>query len=268
MKNILRFIYDKCLKIPLPYIFLEFLEKFSSEALGKGWDGLDIKKEVKSCLSLFKNEPLVFIDIGANKGIYTNYLIHKKSDISCHLFEPSKFNFRIIEKLFYLNQKIKINKLALSNYSSKGKLFSNIEGSGLASLTKRRLDHFAIDMKLQEEVEIIRFDEYWVNYKKVIDFVKIDVEGHELNVLKGFGDFIFKTKLIQFEFGGTNIDTKTYFQDLWYFFKERQFIIFRLTPRGIKRIKSYREHDEQFIYTNYIAINKNFRKSFKDRFFS
>ena len=39
---------------------------------------------------------------------------------------------------------------------------------------------------------------------------------NELDVLKGFGKFISITKLIQFEFGGTFIDRRIYFQDFWY----------------------------------------------------
>ncbi|WP_445778772.1 hypothetical protein [Shewanella sp.] len=43
--------------------------------------------------------------------------------------------------------------------------------------------------------------------------IKIDIEGHELSVLKVFGAAIEATKVIQFEFGDCNIDTRTYFQD-------------------------------------------------------
>ena len=87
----------------------------------------------------------------------------------------------------------------------------------------------------------------------------MDVEGHELNVLYGFGDLIYKTKLIQFEFGGCNIDTRTFFQYYWYFFLDKNFIIYRITPRGCKLIRNYSEDDEYFNGpTNYIAINKSF----------
>ena len=56
--------------------------------------------------------------------------------------------------------------------------------------------------------------------------MKIDVEGHELDVLKGFGELIKKVRLIQFEFGGTNIDSKTYLRDFWEFFFETVNVLF------------------------------------------
>lgn len=39
-----------------------------------------------------------------------------------------------------------------------------------------------------------------------IDFIKIDTEGFELSVLKGFEDCLTNVKIIQFEYGGTYLD--------------------------------------------------------------
>lgn len=135
-------------------------------------------------------------------------------------------------------------------------MYFDYEGSGTASLTKRRLDHFDIKINKEEDILLQRFDEYWKEEQGIIDYVKVDVEGHELDVLKGFGKFISLTKLIQFEFGGTCIDSRIYFQDFWYFFLENNFEIYRISPRGPVLIKTYSENDELFVYTNYIAVNK------------
>ena len=65
--------------------------------------------------------------------------------------------------------------------------------------------------------------------------------------------------MIQFEFGGCNIDTKTYFRDFWYYFKEHNFSIFRITPFGTVYLSKYKELYEKFITTNYISINNKFK---------
>jgi len=93
--------------------------------------------------------------------------------------------------------------------------------------------------------------------RRTIDIAKLDIEGHELAALQGFGDAIRATKIIQFEFGGANIDTRTYFQDYWYFFKEHGFDLFRITPFGHQAIPAYREADEFFSTTNFLAVNRN-----------
>jgi len=86
--------------------------------------------------------------------------------------------------------------------------------------------------------------------------VKLDIEGHELTALEGFGDALTATKALQFEFGGCNIDTRTYFRDFWYFFKERNFDIYRITPLGAEKMTRYKQNDEYFLTTNFIAANK------------
>jgi len=141
----------------------------------------------------------------------------------------------------------------------KSILYSNYEGSGLSSLFKRKLDHFNIPFNLEEIVDTIKFEDYWSVFLggNFVDLVKIDVEGNELNVLEGFGNAIFAVGAIQFEFGGTSIDARIFFRDFWYFFTDKNFLIYRITPFGAKRIMCYRESDERFLYTNYIAVNNN-----------
>ena len=46
------------------------------------------------------------------------------------------------------------------------------------------------------------------------DLIKIDVEGHELDVLDSGRETVSRVWVVQFEFGGYNIDTRTCFHDL------------------------------------------------------
>ena len=177
-----------------------------------------------------KISPKNFIDIGANKGDYTNYLLKVKPNLECHIFEPSVKNFEKLKNRFS-KQKIFINKIGLSSTNKKSKLYADNSGSELASLTRRKLEHFQIDMNFEEIIDLQRFDNYWEDKSSILDYIKIDVEGHELAVLEGFGDLINRVKLIQFEFGGCNIDTRTFFQDFWYYFTEKDFLIYRITLR-------------------------------------
>lgn len=259
------FIFNFLSYIPVPFKFLSFVEMLSSMLQGKGWGSSTIKDEVRACLSILKYPPKTLIDIGANKGIYTQEVRKKVPKIECHLFEPSAINIQALNQKFLNLDKVFINKFALSNKKTEAILFSNTPGSVIGSLTKRRLDHYKrlesrgydSEMNVEEQVSLIRFDEYWKNKDQIIDYVKIDVEGHELDVLEGFGDLIYKIKLIQFEFGGCNIDTRTFFQDFWYFFQEKNFLLYRISPKGYKLIKFYTPREENFMTSNYIAVNQN-----------
>jgi hypothetical protein len=75
-----------------------------------------------------------------------------------------------------------------------------------------------------------------------------------LDVLKGAINSISQFKIIQFEFGGTDIDTRVFFRDFWDYFLSTNFSIFRLTPKGLVKVNEYSEHHEVFSFTTYFAI--------------
>ncbi|MGX2983471.1 hypothetical protein [Helicobacter sp. 23-1045] len=60
-----------------------------------------------------------------------------------------------------------------------------------------------------------------------------------------------------FEFGWCNIDTRTFFQDFWYFFKEQKMQLYRILPNGaLYKIHTYKEIYEQFTTTNFVAVRE------------
>ena len=153
-----------------------------------------------------------------------------------------------------------INPVGLSDSASSAMLYSDRVGSSLGSLTLRDLSHIGKDFFCQEVVQTIRFEDYWNDRlnSQEIDIVKLDIEGHELQAMHGMGKAIRYTRIIQFEFGGCNIDSRTYFRDFWSFFDFHNFKLYRITPFGLEGIISYRQSDESFSTTNYIATNNDF----------
>ena len=134
-------------------------------------------------------------------------------------------------------------------------------GSPLASLTKRKLDHFGIEFDQSEVVQIDTVDNYCKEHRiENISLLKMDIEGHELGALFGAEKMFASGKIdiVTFEFGGCNIDTRTSFQDFWYFFSSINMALFRITPSGyLARIASYEEIDEQYRTTNFVAVKKH-----------
>src|ERR1700748_2775122 len=175
------------------YRVLSKIERVCAGLQGKGWGADTVEQEVNR-LKRFIANPVLAIDIGANVGNYTEQLQKKFKGIEVHLFEPSKLN---IEKLStrFNSINVVINQVAVSNKNGAAMLYSNAPGSALASLTKRQ----NLEFEVFEEVETITFESYWKQIldRRDIDLVKIDVEGHELDVLEGLGEAIYKTKVIQ-----------------------------------------------------------------------
>lgn len=235
---------------------LFFIERVAAYLLGKGWGSGTVKKEFAAALSLLDGKKVeLCVDIGGNQGTYTEQIIKQAPSCDVVVFEPAKTNVEMLNLKFTNAPNVKIEQCAVSNEIGDATLYSNEDGSGLASLTQRRLDHFGIDFNNTESIKTIKFEDYWkVELKsRNIDICKIDIEGHELDALMGFGEAINHVSVIQFEFGGCNIDTRTYFQDFWYFFQENGFDLYRISPIGLIPIPRYRELDEFFSTTNYLA---------------
>lgn len=207
-----------------------------------------------------KEKKLFVFDVGANEGQFLHQILNKLNnlDYCIHSFEPSEDAFNLLHDKFKYKSNIIFNKFGLSNYIGEANLFYDKKGSGLASLTKRRLDHFGINFNNFEKVKIDTLDNYCTDKKiKYIDLLKLDVEGHELDVLKGATRMFQEQRIcmVSFEFGGCNIDTHTYFQDFWYFFmSNRMNNFFRITPSGyLHRLTNYSETYEQFRTTNFLV---------------
>ena len=244
----------------LPYQIINRLERYFASMQGKGYLA-PLEKEASLLCKSSGVIPALAIDIGGNIGDYTEALLRLNPNINIHMFEPSVTNIQTLNNKFSDNNRVTIVPMAVSDKTGASILHYNMPGSGLASLSKRKLDHFNIDFELSESISTIRFEDYWINKlgSCEIDIVKIDVEGHEFSVLNSFGDALYKTKSIQFEFGGTCIDTRIYFQDFWYFFFKNNYSIYRITPFGLQKINAYKESDECFYYTNFIAKNNLYK---------
>lgn len=239
---------------------LRMIERKATIAQGKGYGTSTVKQEVNFIRSLLRAPPRLAIDIGGNIGDYAYELRNIDKTLEIHIFEPSLTNVDKLVRRFSGDSYTKIIPQAVSNKTGSAALFANVPGSGLGSMTKRNLQHFNIEFEHSEIIETIRFEDYWKDKLacRTMDIVKMDVEGHELHALEGLGDAIGAIKVIQFEFGGCNIDSRTYFQDFWYFFKRHAFEIYRISPFGLERIDQYRELDEHFSTTNYIARNTKY----------
>jgi len=226
---------------------------------GKGYGADSIFTEVKSALSLDpgnQKEGIIVFDIGSNIGNYAQEILKSKQVKKIYCFEPSKSSFSKLAERFSSETKVELFNIALGNKECHATLYSDSDTSGLASLTKRRVEHFGIDFENSETIHMKTLTQITQELGVIPDFIKIDVEGHELDVLNGGMEILSKVKLIQFEFGGANIDTRTYFQDFWYFFQQNSFDVFRITPNGVKQIHYYLEEDEYFKTTNFLARNK------------
>lgn len=204
--------------------------------------------------------PYCIFDVGSNKGQFLELTLQNVNtdEFLIHCFEPGHETFKYFKENAGNDHRVRLNNFGLGRENGAATLHYNTKGSSLASLTKRNIDHLGISFDQSEKVDILTVDSYCEKHNiDRIHLLKIDVEGHELDVLAG-AEKMFRLKsidIVTFEFGGCNIDTRSFFRDFWEFFCAVNMEIFRVTPSGyLHPVEHYSEAYEQFRTTNFVAL--------------
>ena len=204
--------------------------------------------------------PVVF-DVGANVGEYAESAQREFCGTAAlYCFEPSA---AAIAKLYERTQHgsevlpiVGIYNFGLSDVTREAPLHTEALGSGMASVYPRRLAHFGRSLGVEERASFRRLDDVCKEIRVArIDLLKLDVEGHELAVLRGAGDMLTSGAIgmIQWEMGGCNLDSRTSFQDFWYVLSPH-YDISRIVSDGLAPVPRYDERDEVFVCSNFVAV--------------
>lgn len=209
--------------------------------------------------------PVVF-DVGANVGDYSLLIRRELPQAKILAFEPAAATYQQLRQ--ELSQSARHSEITPYNFGFSDadrslELFSYaIEGNEVSLLASvdRRLptQNVSVDVQHSEEIHVRTLDRFCAAESITrIDLLKLDVEGHELAVLRGAREMLGRgaIRIIQFEFGPANIYSRTFFYDFWTLLSEA-FDIFRIVPNGVASIAYYGEHREIFLTTNYLAVQK------------
>ncbi|MEM7600162.1 MAG: FkbM family methyltransferase [Verrucomicrobiota bacterium] len=146
---------------------------------------------VKDFQRLLKRDG-VAIDIGANRGQFAARLLEACPDLLIHCFEPVPDAFRDLQEKHGDNPSVTFQNKAVSKTDGKipfhvmesdigSSVLPPIEG---ASSKWLQLDHV-------EDVESIRMDTFIESLDKpFIDLLKVDAQGHDLEVCDSAGDYL------------------------------------------------------------------------------
>ena len=163
----------------------------------------------------------VVFDAGAHFGQWARLCLQYQPDISLHCFEPSHFTFQQLQRMKPLPS-VRLNNRGLGSSEGPAVLRIFAEGNEANSLYLRRGALGWPETTGAEQVEITTLDNYCArNQIPHIDLLKIDVEGYELEVLKGASQLLINNKigLVQFEYSACYIDARVFLIDVFDFIR-------------------------------------------------
>ena len=219
-------------------------------------------------IDMISGEIRVCLDIGANIGNYSKLLINK-TNAKIYAFEPLEKSFDELKKIKEKHKdRFFIEKLALGNEDGIKKISSANDKSEKASFEKNldKLSFIDKDNLREFDVSIKKLDSlnFFDSHSKV-DFLKIDVEGYEYEVLLGGKKFIdFNSpKFIQIEINWHQLFKKINLYEFSKLLKE--YDIFKILPYGknLVFIDPSRPENNIFHLSNFVFIRKDISKKYK-----
>lgn len=210
---------------------------------------------------LIKPGNIVF-DVGANIGMWSKKILSSIPNIKVYSFEPVGELFEILKNNLSNYTGINIHNIAISDKQSIRNFYyynKSLETSGLSSFYRRPLPEYLNEMEPVElEIKTETLDSFCEEFDIArIDYLKIDTEGGELDVLKGAESLLQKKLVvaIQFEYGGTYADAGITLKQVIEALQQYNFHIYRILPNGLIYIKEWLNSLETYRYSNYLAIN-------------
>ena len=211
----------------MKYIFLLFYNFF---------ENFIHLKRIKVFLSekVFLKKPIIF-DIGSHEGKLVKLMNALYENAIIYCFEPNKSMNSSLKKI---GNNIKIFNYALAKKTEENKMLNN-KIDMTKTLSKLNDNSFYLKIKniilnknikdnKYKKIKVITLKNFCKAKKiKHIDFLKIDVEGFEYNVLLGAKDIIKNVKFIMLEIQKNNMYSDYSKQKIEKLLKKNNFILIK-----------------------------------------
>ncbi|GGA34661.1 FkbM family methyltransferase [Okeania sp. KiyG1] len=210
----------------------------------------------------------VVFDVGAYIGQWTDEVLKCGGDrLEIHSFEPHPQTYQKL--VGNLAQKISLgqvfaNNFALSNSEEIKILYDYQDTRFLNTLYRRNSEDeklFHLGTPKQFPILLTTLDAYCQRWQiKRINFLKIDIEGSELDVLKGATKMLQSGKIdyLQFEYGSTFKDAGISLKTVFEFLQQYRYSLFKILPDKLDYKPEFLPADEDWQWCNFLAVNERF----------
>jgi len=210
--------------------------------------------EYKLLEKLRKFDFTCFFDVGANVGNWSIQAAKSFPRSNIYAFEIMEEPFKELSKKCMIYPSIKSYNVGLSDKDEELQMREYEGASEHASL----YDYNDQPARIISRKAISGDNFLKDNNITQVGLIKIDTEGHDLAVLKGFEGALQKKliNVVQFEYGKPNILSRALLYDFFKFFEGHGYLVGKIFPHFV-RFKPYDFFDENFIGPNFIAVRND-----------
>lgn len=216
-------------------------------------------------------QPDFFVmDIGANKGDWAAEVLRIRPGAMIYCFEIIPSTASLLADRLSKGSNVMIFAFGLSSHAGEVDVHCNAAADDASTITPRNSDELFNGGKSQRIRCKIETGDDIVSKLGMprIDFMKIDVEGHEVDVIQGFSRTLdaqgLRPSVIQFEYGVTYIPARRSLSDMYDLLQPHGYSIGRIYPKRVD-FKRYELRDEHFRMGNYLAVRNDIVDVFLER---
>lgn len=206
------------------------------------------------------------LDIGANKGEHTMEFVDLiGKDGTVIAFEPIPEMYERLNRIFSPFNNVLCLEMALGSEDKTSQFVKATHTTGhvAESGIKQRIYNDPDNMTIENiDVEIRTLDS--LDIKKKIDYIKIDTEGGEIDILNGARELINRDRpIISVEYGSPSYSVYGYTIDtLWNLSKELEYTIYDIFLNEIDTKEKWESTDDSF-YWDYLLVPNEKNEDFK-----
>ncbi|MDC0456628.1 FkbM family methyltransferase [Alphaproteobacteria bacterium] len=159
-----------------------------------------LQDPVLNCVKGLLKKGNIVIDVGANRGTYSFYfknLVGGNGEV--YSFEPQRKIYNQLKD--NLKNTCNIFNNAISDINGTQIFYEHTEGAGPSSSLEKHDDLIIDGLTKKTKVKTLTLDMFCRDLNIVPNFIKIDAEGHDLNIINGSNQIIQEYKpILIFEF--------------------------------------------------------------------
>ena len=203
-------------------------------------------------------DPQLVIDVGANRGDWSANVRQRYPLCHIHALEILPATFARLQMRAADWQHATLSNIGLAAEPGTAKIYTSPDDDltstayPLAGLAEHAA-HYSGSEVCPVTTGAAYMQEHGIER---IDMLKIDVEGMDLQVIKGYGDRLSQIRVIQFEYGIFNIASRDLLIDFHALLTSAGFLVGKIYPRTVQFF-DYHYVREDFLGNNFLAVKED-----------